>query len=88
MDKKIEAVMESFDFENVHRAMKAVGWTWYLKDVPSLYQIITSAKDKLERVSKEDGERHIESGGFRAGKDEDGELYLEFIMSGVYSGDL
>ena len=87
-DKKREVmiaeVMEGFDFENVHKVMQYMEWTWAIehdeKAVPSVYRIMKQSERLLTEVSQyTDGERHeIATGGLRAILDENQDLELRF----------
>jgi hypothetical protein len=44
----INEIIEHFDFEKCQKAMRAVGWTWYLEgNVPSVERLKESARDRL-----------------------------------------
>ncbi len=82
-----EQIYGSFDFKNVHKAMKATNWNWSLgvdeygnpqMGIPSLDNIRNLAHSLLKEVY-EAGKGQISTGGFRAGWD-DGELYLQFTF--------
>ncbi len=73
-DKLIEGILDNFDFDKVRRVMEFLNWTWATlpepDTVPSTYQLIKSAKKRLEQAyeyamdNKRDGYSH--SGGFKA----------------------
>lgn len=79
-------IHEEFNWENVHKAMKALDWCWKMgvdefgKDrmgIPSLDTIKNSAYSLLKQAY--DTGNHISTGGFSAGW-EDGQLYLIFTL--------
>lgn len=80
MEEKIETVLERFDFDRVHEVMEKINWTWGREGVPSSYQLIKSARRKLNRLADEDISK-ISSGGLTAYKDSNGELNLYFYIS-------
>lgn len=72
-EKIIDLVIEKFDFYKVHKAMDATNWKWAGKigeEVPSIRNIIDTAKDLLEKVMEhyeETGETTSwATGGFTA----------------------
>jgi len=82
----VKEIFESFNFENVHKAMMATNWVWVLgtdrngKDnygIPSLETIIDHALILLKQAYDE--EKQISTGGFSCGIDS-GELYLVFSL--------
>lgn len=73
------------DFEKVHKVMCALDWKWadYDRyDVPSISRMITHASVLLMQVvhSKEE-DVWISTGGFKAHKDKNNTLTLEFIVT-------
>lgn len=83
-DQKIETVMAAFNFEKVHKAMVALGWTWQDKDVPTISQLKETAR-KLLKNSSENEFGNIMTGGFKAEYHKDGEFTLEFILTYSFS---
>jgi hypothetical protein len=82
-----QEINESFNWENVHKAMMAVGWCWSLgtdkfgKDnmgVPSLETIKNHAYAMLKEAY-DLGKGQISTGGFTAGWDSE-ELFLVFTL--------
>ena len=68
-DAMIANIMEGFDFEQVHKHMKATNWKWVLPGmemgVPNINQIKSCAKRLLHTlVSGEDS--NVGTGGFVA----------------------
>lgn len=63
----VEQVLQKFDFERVHKAMKALKWTyWYTNgETPTTYDLIKTGRkllyDVLDRKSDS-----IATGGFEA----------------------
>ena len=80
----IAEVVESFDFEKIHRVMTVLDWKWAMDNgvamVPTHYRIIKQAEKLLKEVSQyEDKQRHeIATCGFRAVFDENEDLELRF----------
>lgn len=96
----VEPVISSFDFERVHKAMKAMGWKWDQiqssnGSVPSIDQMKASARRLLVDVVSCKQHTIVACGGFCAEKSinnidplDDG-LILRFILdeSEWYFGD-
>jgi hypothetical protein len=88
----ITALLDAFDFDNVVRAMKLVGWTW-----PSWFSAAGSPPDaarlreQAERMLRfmvdfrRDGDKS-EFGGLRVVRYEDG-LGMEFVLVSADSDD-
>ncbi len=81
MEKKIEQIMENFDFEKVHRAMAAWGWQWYLGErgsgIPSVVDLRCTALELL--AAAWDEKTQLRTGGFTA-EYIDGGLSLMFVI--------
>jgi len=82
----VKEIFESFNFENVHKAMVATNWTWVLgtdengndnEGIPSLQTIKNHALNLLKQSY--DLGQQISTGGFSCGIDT-GELYLVFSL--------
>lgn len=76
--EQINEIMDWFDFDKVHRAMQALNWTWYGKDVPLVGQIRKQARELLTEVANTDASC-VSTGGLKASKT-DGILFLEFVV--------
>ena len=86
-------IINNFDFQKVHVVMKSLHWTWYPKGVPTVDDIIFSARERIESVikvclleAKPDEEYFVSSGGLKATaiKNEYGQitfLQLEFVLT-------
>lgn len=49
----IDEILDEFDFEKVHRTMKALDWTWYGSDgVPSIGDLRRQARELLQELLK------------------------------------
>lgn len=93
----INEVLAHFDFEKVHRVMKALNWKWFdTADVPTIAELKESAEQRLydaikQAIDPKNTEHHntgwiSASGGFKATawKKEDGTLamiQLEFVVT-------
>lgn len=82
----VKEIFESFNFENIHKAMVATKWSWYLgKDENDNENHGTPTLDTIKRHSlillkkAYDEEKQISTGGFTCGID-DGQLYLVFTL--------
>ena len=65
MQDKIDYIMDRFKFKIVGLVMKFMNWKWCSdngREIPDVMQIEDSARDLLERVSKEEGEYYISTG--------------------------
>ena len=84
--EKIDCIMDWFNFAKVEKAMTALNWTWTdgVPNEPELRQLARRLlKDiSAKNVTQSEFRRYIATGGFRATKYYDGELELEFILSG------
>ncbi len=83
MNPKIKSIIENFDFEKVHKVMKALNWGWYSKDedeliIPSISQMIMFAQDMLYRALEE--KQSFSSGGFWA-------RYIEYKPEEIKEGE-
>lgn len=84
--KKIESIMEDFDFNRVHDVMYYLDWQWAQTGVPTVDEIKKEARRLLEEAVKE--KTYIATGGLRAcydngGNPDDPDPYigLEFILT-------
>ena len=66
-------IMNNFDFPKVHVVMKSLHWTWFPKGVPTVDDIIFSARERIESVikaclldAKPEEEYFVSSGGLKA----------------------
>lgn len=79
--KKINEIMDNFDFRRVYKVMKFLDWAWHLDgkmEVPTESDIRRHARELLERLYQENL-YCVECGGFRATKS-NGDLSLSFIL--------
>lgn len=80
-DAMIKDIMDDFDFDEVHKVMKYLGWEWSdCDDVPSTYSIIKLAEWLLKEAY--DKNTTVAQGGFRASM-ENGSLELSFILQSI-----
>ena len=100
-DQMIDAVMDEFDFEKVHRVMNFLEWKWINErkdlEVPSIAQLKQAARRLLResyRCWNKFGYSHAiaGSGGFRAafyeaGEDGDANFQLMFAVDEQHSHD-
>ncbi len=82
-EDKIDYILDNFDFDKVHRVMKALKWTYKNTEqgysVPNIHRLLKKAKGLLESISTA-GSFHS-SGGFEASIDSNGIMALKFIVS-------
>ena len=86
-------VMNTFDFEKVHKAMVAVDWKWTTRNPDDVHELAIPDIDRIKESAANlmwscyewldekdvDGSR-VASGGFTATLDKDGTISLEFIL--------
>lgn len=76
----INDIMDTFQFEKVHRAMVALDWSWASVDgVPELHEVKKCARVLLTECAFSDT-GYLATGGFRAERDEQGNLSLLFYI--------
>ena len=76
--KKVDEVLDDFDFQKVYQVMELLDWKWIDK-WPTMRQLIKKAEELLYDVLNNDDLISTSSGGFMAGIDNE-ELYLYFIV--------
>ena len=82
--QQVEEVLETFDFERVHRVMESLSWTWANLDrVPTRAELTAEARRLLAELDGSPGV--LGSGGLRASYKEDGTLSLKFILCESWS---
>lgn len=83
-ESQVREVLESFDFDLVHRVMEFMRWTWANLDrTPTKRELFAEAERLLRELSGVPGV--LGSGGLRASYKEDGTLSLKFILSESWS---
>lgn len=96
IQEQIDEIMDSFEFEDVHKWMETTEWAWGQLDgsseIPDLYQIKSQARKMLKEAAK-DG--FYSTGGFTAERFEGVEngkpwitLRLQFGYSSMNDGTL
>jgi len=98
-DEQIENIMDSIDFNKIHKTMKALNWRWYYPKsnktkVPSIKRIKETANRLLSDIVKthekyEVGSKdyYMATGGFEATIDK-GIVCLSFVVEKYYGNDL
>lgn len=64
MGKRIENVLDSFNFIKAHTYMKSVNWTWVNGNVPDVVELRECARGLLKQAKKE--RTTVSTGGFIA----------------------
>jgi hypothetical protein len=83
-ERQVEEVLDSFDFNKVHRVMEFLCWTWANLDrVPTRSELVEEARRLLSELDGRPGVHG--SGGLRASCKEDGTLSLKFILCESWS---
>ena len=81
MQELIDDIMDSFDFDKVHKVMEFLDWKWAnnlkIEEIPEIYEIRKFARNLLKECIAE--KTVIESGGFRASY-ENKILRLDFVV--------
>lgn len=98
MNTLIEDIIDNFEFENVHKYMTLIDWTWYQSDgsyktptIPEMKEAVRCllADTYREFKRRDENEWKIFNGGFQAivGTDRDNDIYmkLEFIAEDMVS---
>lgn len=86
-NKKIEDILDEFNFEKVHKAMEALDWTWYDSGVPRIAELRKTARRLLRDVAEVDGDITMGTGGFQAQKRYDN-IGLFFYIDNVWASEL
>jgi hypothetical protein len=86
-NKKIEDILDEFNFEKVHKAMEALDWTWHDSGVPTIAELRRSARRLLNKVAEHDGDIEMSGGGFQVQK-EYGDIGLFFYIDNVWASEL
>ena len=84
LENKIAKIMDNFDFHNVVRYMKRVGWIWG-SDTPGVSELRARARNLLEEAARsENSTTMIATGGLQVNKfqwnENDVELQLQFVL--------
>lgn len=80
MRELIEDITDEFDFEKVHRTMKALNWTWHDTDgVPTIGDLRRTARALLQELLTH-SYHGTGTGGLYAYK-EDGLVGLRFVVT-------
>ena len=78
--KAIDAILDDFDFEMVHRVMNTMRWSWMPhNDSPDVREMRRTARGLLMRLCDESDIESCGTGGFEARWVDDG-LELRFIL--------
>ena len=64
IQEQIDEIMDSFDFQKVHKIMEAINWRWHEEGVPDVYSLRTLARKHLKEAGEIKGTSG--SGGFTA----------------------
>ncbi len=63
----IDEILDEFDFELVHRTMKALEWTWHGSvDSPTIGDLRRAARELLQELLKQDSLHLVGMGGLFA----------------------
>jgi hypothetical protein len=52
IQEQIDEIMDSFDFEKVHKIMEALNWEWHEQGIPDIYSLRTSARKHLKQATE------------------------------------
>ena len=85
--EQIDAILDSFDFEQVHKVMTAINWTWSEDGVPDIYELRKTVRQLLKDIQNQDLKR-ISTGGFTVDKNPNNILELSFNICQVAGEDL
>lgn len=83
-DEKIENILDNFNFEEMHKVMTFLNWTWYNDKVPTIDELKEKAKallNRLHELLKKENKVSVCSGGFRVIGERVGEtISLELLF--------
>jgi hypothetical protein len=86
-ERQILEIFSYMEWEKIHSAMRAVNWEWSdIDGAPSIKDMMDFSRKLLEGVWEYGGS--LNSGGFKASKNEKGFLSLEFIICSVDSEEI
>lgn len=75
--EQVNAIIDEFDFQKVHKVMQCLEWEWFDTGIPSVEDLKRKARELLENVEP----KHITAtGGFRASMDSENCLELSFVV--------
>lgn len=81
----INFIMDSFDFEKVHKYMKLDDWKWgIINAIPTVEELKSTARNLLVSIKNEESGYYVSTGGFTAMKCYDS-LRLMFSIDDVDS---
>ena len=81
MGELVNEILDEFEFEKVHRTMKALNWTWHDTDgVPTIGDLRRQARELLQELLRNDKYHITGTGGLYAYK-EDGLVGLRFVVT-------
>jgi hypothetical protein len=88
IQNQIDEVMDTFQFENVHRWMEHSGWSWGQPNsnessVPDLFEIKRCARQRLKTAAKTG---YSSTGGFTAERSEGADENGPWIKLTLYFG--
>jgi hypothetical protein len=78
IQEQIDEIMDSFDFQKVHKIMEAINWRWHEEGVPDVYSLRTLARKHLKEAVEIKGA--ISSGGFTAAYTENKEPWVRLEL--------
>lgn len=91
VSKRIDTIMDGFDFAKVHKAMQALDWVWRKGSKAEKRMTVSVLRDEarslLERVSAQTNCTDIGAGGFYVRQFDTGGLELQFRVATADSGD-
>lgn len=86
--KKFYAVLDAFDFDKVHMAMEAMGWTWGMEEehrVPKISEMRDMCSElfgyALDVYSQKKKAVSSSSGGFKVSISKKGSVKVSFILA-------
>lgn len=82
--ERITYIMNTFNFQKVHRVMIFLEWTWSNGQIPSIEDLRECAKDLLTRLEVAPSIHSLGTGGFYARRSRfESILSLEFALEDV-----
>lgn len=87
--KKIDKLIDNFDFDKIHSVMSLLNWTWFEKGVPTVDEMKKMVLYLFDELLKSpEGVMQVSSGGFCAEKIADDKFGLSFCVAQLDSYDL
>lgn len=95
INKRISNILNKFDFEQMHKIMGFLNWTWCDEsEIPSISNLVLTAQKLLnscysECINQNEDYLFIETGGFRVSYDKKYDMFdLFFIPTCIHEDEI